>query len=122
MLRPNRVGEREHLDDAASPAEIAAAAAPYPRALDHDLPLCSMPAGRARELHAQRSAVRALERQLHLWDLGLRDDSEDAVVRAERSALFPAPCQRCALKSGCPGVLRAHLERFGESALTPFQS
>jgi MoaA/NifB/PqqE/SkfB family radical SAM enzyme len=120
MLRPNRVGEREHLEDAASLAEIAEAARRHPASFGDDVPLCALPPERANELFRERTAERGFGRRLHLWDLGLGDGSEDARVKEERAQIYPAACGACALRRGCTGVLRAYVDRFGEADLKPF--
>lgn len=120
MLRPNRVGEREHLDDAASLTDVAAAARMRPSHFGHDIPLCALPSERAHVLHRERTATSRFGRRLHLWDLGLRPGAEDAQTQKDRSAVFPGPCNSCSLKSGCLGVLHAYLDRFGDGALSPF--
>lgn len=136
LLRPNRVGERDHLTDAASLEEIAESARRHPSHFGGDIPLCALPAERARELFDERTApvpdtgargpVSApvqggvFKRQLHLWDLGLREGTGDAAAKRDRSAAFSEACDQCALRDGCPGVLQAYLDRFGKSTLPPF--
>ena len=121
LLRPNRVGEREHLDDAASLAEIAEAARRNAACFGGDIPLCALPEERARELHRERAASGAFGRRLHLWDLGLRSDADDAGAKRDRAVVVPAACARCALRGGCVGVRRAYVERFGDGELVAFE-
>ncbi len=121
LLRPNRLGEREHLDDAATFTEIAAAARRRPEHFGDDIPLCALPPERARALHRERTVTPAFGRRLHLWDLGLREGSEHAAVKRDRSIAYPPACERCALRPGCLGVLQAYLDRFGDAELRPFE-
>lgn len=122
LLRPNRVGEREHLDDAASLTEIAAAARRNAGCFGGDIPLCALPEGRARELHRERAASGAFGRRLHLWDLGLRPDADDAGAKRDRAVVVPPACEVCSLRGGCVGVRRAYVERFGDGELRPFSA
>jgi MoaA/NifB/PqqE/SkfB family radical SAM enzyme len=122
LLRPNRVGEREHLDDAASLTEIAAAARRNAGCFGGDIPLCALPEDRARELHRERAASGAFGRRLHLWDLGLRPDADDAGAKRDRAVVVPPACEACALRGGCVGVRRAYVERFGDGELRPFSA
>ncbi|MEZ4295518.1 MAG: radical SAM protein [Polyangiaceae bacterium] len=109
LLRPNRVGEREHLSDAASLAEIASVAELYPGHFGGDVPLCAMPRERAFQLFGQRGRGDVFGRRLHLWDMGLREGSEDMLAMRDRRACFPAACEGCAVRAGCPGVLQAYV-------------
>ncbi|MEZ4308177.1 MAG: hypothetical protein R3F14_09050 [Polyangiaceae bacterium] len=112
LLRPNRVGEREHLSDAASLAEIASVAGLYPGHFGGDVPLCAMPRERAFQLLGQRGRGDVFGGRLHLWDMGLREGSEDMLAMRDRRACFPAACEGCAVRAGCPGCCR----RTGELA------
>lgn len=122
LLRPNRLGEREHLEDAASLEEIEEIGRRFPDHLGHDVPLCLHRPERGKAIARERAESGAFRRRLHLWDLGLRDGSEDTAPRDDRSAMFPMECNECSLRPGCPGVMRAYLTRFGAAALAPLSA
>lgn len=116
MLWPNRVGERGHLNDAVSFAELGPVVRRHARRFDHDLPMCLFPPEHlAERLRGPRSERRAL----HLWDAGIVAGSEDDRVKRDRERVFAPGCDACALRPDCQGVLRAHYERLGFDGLAP---
>ncbi|AKF04699.1 radical SAM protein [Sandaracinus amylolyticus] len=121
MLWPNRLGEREHLVDAVPFPELDDVMRRHADRFDPDLPLCVFPGAHAG------TALRALESiagiaRVHLWDLGIVDGSEDARQKRDREHLHVAACDACAVRDTCVGVLRAHLDAFGDAGLRPFAS
>jgi MoaA/NifB/PqqE/SkfB family radical SAM enzyme len=116
QLFPNRVGEREHLVDAVSFAELAPIVARHPTRFEPDVPLCIFP-------EDQRSTpIQFLRRRrslLHLWDQGIVPGSEDDRAKRDRQRVLATDCQRCTLRTDCSGILRAHFELLGTEGITP---
>ncbi len=114
-LRPNRVGEREHLGDTARLADVASYAALRPEAFVLNFPLCILP----RSFVTNYAAPAAGPRNVHLFDLGLTGRVDDERARHERTLYHPGPCADCSANGRCAGVLGAYLDRFGDSELHP---
>ena len=113
-LRPNRVGERQHLNLAASFLELKALARRHPLQWETEGPLCVLPADRA---HAMSALLTTRRPKLHLWDLGIRELSEDAHVKRDREREYLPRCEDCAVRGGCSGILKSDLARFGTEGL-----
>ncbi len=115
-LRPNRVGERDHLSNAPTFSELAELVRPFADRFETDGPLCVLPPDRA---HALGLALAAAPRRVHLWDLGIRDGSEDDRVKRDRERTFPSVCAACSARGTCAGVLRGDLDALGTEGLRP---
>jgi MoaA/NifB/PqqE/SkfB family radical SAM enzyme len=113
-LRPNRVGEREHLRLAASFVELKAIAHRHAARFETEGPLCILP--REQALTWSRH-LDARQPKIHLWDLGIRGDSEDAHVKRDRERVYLPMCDSCAVRTSCAGVLRGELDALGETGL-----
>ena len=113
------MGERAHLGDAASFDATARVAGTRPGLFDRDVPFCLLSEPEARRF-GQISAARAARgTRLHLWDLGIPGDAMDARAQRDRTPVFPAACAWCAVRAGCPGLLGAYVERFGDGFVRP---
>lgn len=117
-LRPNRVGERDHLRLAANFAELAALAAQHAERFEIEGPLCILPRERAL---VWSHVLTARQPTIHTWDLGIRSQSKDAAVTRERERLHLDVCERCAVRGGCAGILKSELDRFGAEGIAPFE-
>jgi uncharacterized Fe-S cluster-containing radical SAM superfamily protein len=116
-LRPNRLGEREHLGDVARFDRIRELARTYPTHFLGDFPWCANP-WVTREDRAKLGLP--VPRRVRVYDLGMPGQEHERVVR-DRSGLFPDEvCARCLRRDECPGVLGAYLDRFGTGDLLPF--
>ena len=118
LLRPNRVGEKEHLHDAAGFDAIRPLAARRPAHFVRELPLCQLPRESALREHAARRETPWWRPSLNLWDLGLPAGSEEEQVMWSRTSSYAPACGGCELVASCPGVLNAYAERFG-AAVAP---
>jgi len=118
QLWPNRVGEREHLVDAVSFAELAPVVARHPERFEPDVPLCLFPDERRGPMLQARPA----RGPLHLWDQGIVPGSEDDRAKRDRQRVFAAECERCVLRTGCSGILRAHFDLLGSEGIAPVMS
>lgn len=115
-LRANRVGEREHLGDAARLSDVRALAIRRPELKMTEFPLCVLgPAQR------ERRAVDGLATStVNLWAIGL-EKPEDPTIVSDRGYGFAEACDGCAVKSECPGFLRPYLERHGGAEASPLE-
>jgi len=113
-LRANRVGEREHLGDAARLADVRALAHRRPALKMTEFPLCVLgPVQRAR-LRVDRLATSTI----NLWALGLEQPEDPTIVR-DRTYGFGDACAQCSVRSECPGFLRPYLDRYGAGEAVP---
>ena len=86
-----------------------------------EFPLCTFPEEAALEIYRVRQQLMGgLERPLNFFDLGMSPNSENDLVRQTRSVQFLEPCNDCLLKSACPAIISAYIERFGASEIKPF--
>jgi MoaA/NifB/PqqE/SkfB family radical SAM enzyme len=118
-LRPNWLGERDHLADAATLdalRPIVATRAPHFRG---EFPLCVFPADVARAIAGSAQDDTNAHQHLHLFDIGMGGE-EHARVKRERTHQRPEPCDACSLRLGCRGVTGAYLAAQGASELRPF--
>jgi len=120
-LRPNWLGEREHLADAPSLAALRPLAARRPDHFRYEFPLCVLPPDLARSIAAEMPEDIRAQRRAHLFDIAM-SGAEQAQVTFERTLQTPASCEACALHRKCLGVTGAYLARFGAADLTPFAS
>jgi MoaA/NifB/PqqE/SkfB family radical SAM enzyme len=119
-LRPNRQGEVEHLSDMVRFTDAAEVIERHPMHF-FEYPLCVYPEEAALEVYRVRQQLMdGLKRPANFFDLGLSRDSEEDLVRQARSVQFPEPCNDCLLKSACPAIIGAYIERFGASEIKPF--
>jgi MoaA/NifB/PqqE/SkfB family radical SAM enzyme len=118
-LRPNRLGEREHLADTARFADLGDLVARRPWHFVEEFPLCLFPPAIARaKRHRLGATAGRRSARVHLYDLGMYGE-EHARLQHERNLHFPAACDGCLLQPLCPGVLGAYLDRFGASEVRP---
>jgi MoaA/NifB/PqqE/SkfB family radical SAM enzyme len=113
-LRANRVGEREHLGDAARLADVRALAHRRPELKMTEFPLCVLgPSQRER-----RAVDRLATTTINLWALGL-EQPEDPIIVRDRTYGFGDACAQCSARSECPGFLRPYLDQHGGAEAMP---
>jgi hypothetical protein len=114
-LRPNRLGERDHLGDAARFRDLRPIMARHPAHFSREFPLCLLPLESALDAYTAEPPSPGP----NLFDLGM-EGVEHARVKRDRSLFRAEACGGCRLRDGCSGMLGAYLDRFGSSELQPF--
>ncbi len=116
-LRANRVGERDHLGDAARLDDVRALAHRRPELKMTEFPLCVLgPSQRER-----RARDRLATTTINLWALGLEQPEDPEIVR-DRTYGFGQACAQCSERAECPGFLRPYLDRHGDAEAIPFEA
>lgn len=118
-LRSNRQGERTIVLDMASFSELRELIARYPEHFRIEYPPCQFPRERMKK-RLESSPRGDRMAPLNLYDLGLPDGCEDAIVAMERKPTYPDRCEGCEAKFACGGVLGHYLDMFGDKELEPF--
>jgi molybdenum cofactor biosynthesis enzyme MoaA len=118
-LRSNRQGERSVVQDMPSFTELRPLMARYRDHFRAEFPPCQFPRGPMRALiDTFPKGPRPMP--INLYDLGLPNGCEDALVALERTPLYPARCEGCAVQFACCGVQGHYLDLFGDEELSPY--